>query len=167
MWRGHLDWAAVDETHFRPAARIICLDDDDRVLMMCWTDPVDGHIVWEPPGGGIEPGETPLESARRELAEETGLDPDAIGDEVIDVQRDVWWKGKHFVGSEQFFQARYPGQAPGLDLDGQMDYEQIDFRGYAWVGPGDLADLDGDVEPPHLAAIVAKMAPASVWAVAG
>ncbi|MDX3531901.1 NUDIX domain-containing protein [Streptomyces sp. ID05-39B] len=40
------------------------------------------------------PGETPLEAARRELAEETGLDPAAVVDRWVPVHRDVWWKGK-------------------------------------------------------------------------
>ncbi|NOX63364.1 MAG: NUDIX hydrolase, partial [Chloroflexi bacterium] len=33
--------------------------------------PVD-EIIWQMPGGLIDPGETPLEAAQRELAEETG-----------------------------------------------------------------------------------------------
>jgi 8-oxo-dGTP pyrophosphatase MutT (NUDIX family) len=157
----------VGEPFFRAAVRIVCLDDDDRVLMMCWTDPVDGHLVWEPPGGGIEPGETPWQAARRELAEETGLDPEAIGAEHVDVERDVVWKGRRYVGPEQFFLARCPGQAPALDLAGLMDYEREELRGYVWAGPHDLAGLDGAVEPPHLPAIVAKMAPGSPWAITG
>ena len=62
------------ESLHRPAVRVICLDADGRVLLMHWRDPHDGSRLWEPPGGGIDPGETPLQAARRELAEETGLD---------------------------------------------------------------------------------------------
>lgn len=36
---------------------------------------------WELPGGKVEPGEDPLTAARRELAEETGIDPPS---------RDLW-----------------------------------------------------------------------------
>ncbi|WP_241027565.1 NUDIX domain-containing protein [Streptomyces verrucosisporus] len=42
-----------------PAARVVCLDAADRVLLLEWRDPYDGSRLWEPPGGGIEPGETP------------------------------------------------------------------------------------------------------------
>src|SRR6202165_3182580 len=62
----------------RPSARIIRLDDRGRILLLRWRDPFDGSTKCEPPGGGIDAGETPLQAARRELVEETGLAGDLI-----------------------------------------------------------------------------------------
>jgi ADP-ribose pyrophosphatase YjhB (NUDIX family) len=49
---------------------------DGRVLLM--ERQRDGHHYWVLPGGGVEPGETPAAGARRELAEETGLQVEAL-----------------------------------------------------------------------------------------
>jgi G:T/U-mismatch repair DNA glycosylase/8-oxo-dGTP pyrophosphatase MutT (NUDIX family) len=55
----------------RQAVRALILDAEDRVLLVRfdWPD----KQVWAPPGGGIDPGETPEEAIVRELAEECGL----------------------------------------------------------------------------------------------
>ncbi|MGA5044434.1 NUDIX domain-containing protein [Streptomyces arboris] len=95
------------ETTHRPAARVICLDAAQRLLLLRWRDPFDGTWLWEPPGGGIEPGETPLAAARRELGEETGLDPAAVPDQSVPVDRDVQWNSKRYIGTEHFFVARF------------------------------------------------------------
>jgi 8-oxo-dGTP pyrophosphatase MutT (NUDIX family) len=142
----------------RPAVRVICFDADGRVLLLNWEDPVSGARLWEPPGGGIDPGETPLQAARRELAEETGLDSAAITDRFIDVQRDTVWKGTHFVGSEQFFTAFFPTSRPVVVREGLLPYEQSELLTHAWVHPADFAGLPGRLEPPSLAEIVTSLA---------
>ncbi|GGM29810.1 NUDIX hydrolase [Dactylosporangium sucinum] len=151
------------ETHHRPAARIVCLDRAQRVLLLHWRDPFDGSRLWEPPGGGIDPGETPLEAARRELAEETGLDPAAVGEAFVAVERDVRWNGKRFVGEEQFFLARFDAERPALARTGLLPDEQLNLQAHVWVGPAELVALPDRLEPPGLAAVIAALAPGGVW----
>lgn len=138
----------------RPAVRVICFDADGRVLLMNWADPVSGGRLWEPPGGGIDPGETPLQAARRELAEETGLDSAAIGERFLEVQRDTVWKGTHFVGPEQFFTASFAGSRPLVVREGLLPYEQSELLTHAWVLPADLSALPDPLEPPSLPALL-------------
>ena len=150
-------------TKHRPAARVICLDAAGRLLLMRWRDPFDGRRLWEPPGGGIEPGETPLAAARRELAEETGLDPAAVQDRSVPVERDVWWNGTHYTGAEHFFVARFGGDRPPLVRTGLMPDEQVNLDNHAWVGWAELAGLPDRLEPPHLLDVLAELVPDGPW----
>ncbi|MGW4461560.1 NUDIX hydrolase [Micromonospora sp. NPDC004704] len=147
----------VVETTYRPATRVICLDAVDRVLLLRWRDPIDGALLWEPPGGGIEPGETPYEAARRELFEETGLDPAAILDHSVPVQRDVRWNGKRFVGPEQFFLARFPDERPALTRAGLLVDEQQNLDSTGWFADAELVSLPDRLEPPELRSVIAAL----------
>lgn len=146
-----------------PAARVVCLDAADRVLLLKWRDPYDGSRLWEPPGGGIEPGETPLEAARRELAEETGLDPAAVLDRPVPVDRDVRWRGRRYSGTELFFPARFGGERPAVSRSGLLPHERASLEGCAWVPWPDLGSPPGRVEPPHLLSVLAALLPDGPW----
>ena len=64
------------EPQIRHAARVVLLDARDRILLFRWEDERlrDVKSVWITPGGGLDPGESPEDGARRELREETGID---------------------------------------------------------------------------------------------
>lgn len=153
----------MEATH-RPAARIICLDAARRLLLLRWRDPFDGTWLWEPPGGGIEPGETPLVAARRELAEETGLDPAAVLDRSVPVDRDVRWNGKRYIGTEHFFIARFTDEQPALLRTGLLPEEKAGLDTHVWIAWPDLGSLTDPVEPPQLAAVLGALAPDGPWA---
>ncbi|AGW40299.1 MutT-like domain-containing protein [Leifsonia xyli subsp. cynodontis DSM 46306] len=46
--------------------------DGDRILLAHWNE--RGRSGWTLPGGGIEPGEDPVDAVVREIAEETGFE---------------------------------------------------------------------------------------------
>lgn len=147
----------------RRAARVICLDAAHRLLLLRWRDPFDGAWLWEPPGGGIEAGETPLVAARRELVEETGLDPAAVRDRSVPVDRDVRWNGIRYIGTEYFFVAKFADEQPSLVRTGLLPDEQATLDTHLWIAWSDLGSLSDPVEPPQLPAVLASLVPDGPW----
>ena len=74
----------------------VVVHDDHRVLLL-HRRPERGNF-WQPITGSIEKGETPIDTARREIAEETGHSGDP---EALDLHQS-------FMIESQYLEARYP-----------------------------------------------------------
>jgi 8-oxo-dGTP pyrophosphatase MutT (NUDIX family) len=144
----------------RPTSRILVLDPADRILLFF---AAIGHSVeperrpdadgfWALPGGGIEPGETHLAAAVRELREETGILAGAGAMKLI-ATRDVHypWKGRTYRSREQYFFTRAPSDT--LDTSGWGAGDRRWMRQLGWWRIEDLMSTEDVVRPPGLAAL--------------
>jgi ADP-ribose pyrophosphatase len=59
--------------HHRGSAVMMAVDEKKRVLLVRQYRLPVRQYLWELPAGTLDPGETPLQTARRELIEETGF----------------------------------------------------------------------------------------------
>lgn len=77
-----------------PAVGVVCLRGDSVLLIRRAKPPREGE--WSLPGGRIEPGERAVDSALRELREETGVEAEITG--LIDVVDGLFPEaGRHYV----------------------------------------------------------------------
>ena len=91
----------------RPAARLVILDPEGAVYLQLHDD-VEIGLHWAPPGGGIELGETEIEAAVREVAEETGWTDVKVGPALCRWQHDYTREGVPVRQSETIFLAEGP-----------------------------------------------------------
>jgi 8-oxo-dGTP pyrophosphatase MutT (NUDIX family) len=65
--------ALLEVVHHPGGAAAVAIDGDERVCLLRQFRYVADGWLWELPAGKLEPGEPPLTTARRELAEEAGV----------------------------------------------------------------------------------------------
>ena len=146
-----------DGVRYRRAARVILLDGSDRVLLLhgCDADQRE-RTWWFTVGGGIDAGESALDAAVRELAEETGLTvpADRLVGPVFSRSAEFDFFRETCRQDELFYLARWHGPAADLSRAGWTDIEVDTIDELRWWDLDELAAVDEEVFPHGLPDLV-------------
>lgn len=136
----------------RRAARVLLVDGRGRVLLFRGGDPAapERGTWWITPGGGLDPGETHVAGAVREVFEETGLRlvPEQLGEPVLHREIAFSFAGTDYAQAEQFFLARV--DAYEVDTAGFTPLEVASVVEHRWWRRCDLRDTTDVVYPEGL-----------------
>jgi 8-oxo-dGTP pyrophosphatase MutT (NUDIX family) len=142
---------------WRPTARILVVDPDDRVLLFSSVND-DGKTWWFTPGGGMHRGETVTEAAVRELAEETGfVAAEAELGRVVATSAGLWSgdDGQVFLGAHSFFFLRV--HRAEIDTDEQEEFERSFITGHRWWTVAELRSATERIVPVALDGLMIRL----------
>ena len=142
----------------RPSARLLVLDEQNRVLLFRFTfkeGALAGSEFWATPGGELHSGESFKEAAQRELFEETGIKIDTVGKYIAERKFLLTLpSGEQVDAQERFFVVRT--EDARLTSDNQTDEERQVMTDYKWWHIEDLRLTSETVYPLGLPDILTK-----------
>jgi 8-oxo-dGTP pyrophosphatase MutT (NUDIX family) len=142
----------------RRAARVLLLDPSGRVLLLRGCDPArPEHRYWFTVGGGLEPGESLVDAAVREVFEETGLRI-TPGDLAGPVRTDAVtfpFDGRLYSQHQSFFFVRTDAFQP--DLSRLETYESETVDATRWWSADDLDATEERFYPADLASLLREV----------
>lgn len=139
----------------RRAGRVLLLDRAGRVLLLHGGDPArPGLRWWFTPGGGLEPGETVVEAAARELYEETGLRaaPADLGAPVWHEVSEFEYDGGKYRQDQDFFVLHVAEWQ--VDTAGMNAQEQLTITEHRWWSAAEIEASTEQIFPSGLAGLV-------------
>ncbi|MFT4123594.1 MAG: NUDIX domain-containing protein [Microbacteriaceae bacterium] len=141
----------------RLSSRVLLFDRTGRILLM-YTLGDNGLARWLTPGGGVDPGESHLDAAVRELEEETGLRDVSLGDVVHRLDFAATYGAlDHDIGHAEYYRAVVDRFVPSSAH--WTAEERRDVLGHRWFSAEELEATTDAYEPPELPALVRAHAP--------
>jgi 8-oxo-dGTP pyrophosphatase MutT (NUDIX family) len=138
----------------RSAVRVVVLDTVDTILLFHTHDPdhPDLGLWWELPGGGIDPGETYLDAAIRELREETGImvEPSQVGPPTWRRRASFRQRQRRHLQEEVIVTVRLSKRGPDVDEEQRLNYEREDYFGFRWWQRRQIMSSDERFYPGQL-----------------
>lgn len=133
----------------RHTAWALLLDADDRLLLARHdlTSRHYGRVLWAPPGGGLDLGETPVDAVLRELMEEVGHV--ATADEVRHVWHQEVVSPTYAKGWDGAVHDYFVVRCESFTANGTWTAEQLGGEGITEFRWWTLADLD-ELAPPEV-----------------
>lgn len=143
----------------RLTSRVLLFDREDRILLFLTAAPDSSGVArWITPGGGVDPGESHLDAARRELHEETGLRLDVLAGPVWSHDFAVEWdSADHDTGHAEFYSAVVDCFEPS-DAN-WTDDERVDVTAHRWWSLAELLGERPRIEPAELIDLVRRHVP--------
>lgn len=132
----------------RPTARVVLMDDLDRVLFLHAREGESGGFFWVTPGGGLEADESFEQAAIREVREETGLSME-LGPCLWKRHHVFNWLGKRQDQFEVYFMARVSGPSR---IGGTPDAY---VQGHRWWTLQEVEQSDEIFVPEQIAELIA------------
>ena len=150
--------SAADLSAYRPGVGIVLVNREGKVFVGRRIDMPAGWPAWQMPQGGIDPDETPLQAALRELYEETGTDKAEIVAETRDWLRyDLpapiaggAWGGRFRGQRQKWFLMRFAGDDSDIDLT----RHDAEFDAWKWVAASELSGLIVDFKRAVYVAVI-------------